>query len=138
MEPLQPDDDWADTANTSITASGRRMYITTATVTKFCASMCCPRCQTGTGTRSHPCRARVLSSVASQTSVAPQAPAVDMAVHRQEPGAGGEKRGHGDRGRDAVMSAADDWQGQASSSSNQQEQRDLQGSQDHGTRDLDR
>ena len=43
-----------------------------------------------------------------------------MAVDGQEPEAGGEKRDHEDRGRDAVMRAADDLQGQASSSSQQE------------------
>ena len=62
----------------------------------------------------------MLSSMASQTSVAPLAPAADMAVDRQEPEAGGEKRGQEDRGRDAVMGDADDLQGQASSSSQQE------------------
>ena len=63
----------------------------------------------------------MLSSMASQTSVAPPAPAVDMAVDRQVPEVGGEKRGHEDRGRDAVMGVADDLQGQASSSSQQEQ-----------------
>ena len=42
-EALQPDDGWADTANTS-TASGRRMHITDAMV-KFGASMGSTRCK---------------------------------------------------------------------------------------------
>ena len=42
---------------------------------KFGASMGCPRCQNGMGTHTHACRARVLSSMAPQTSVAAQAPA---------------------------------------------------------------
>ena len=58
--------------------------------------------------------------MASQTSVAPPAPAVDMAVDRQGPEAGGENLGHEDRGRDAVMGAADSLQGQASSCSQQE------------------
>ena len=62
----------------------------------------------------------MLSSMASQTSVAPPVPAADMAVDRKGPEAGGEKRGHEDRGRDAVMGAADSLQGQASSSSQQE------------------
>ena len=119
-EPPQPDDDWADIANTPITVSGRRLYITDAMVKRFGASMSCPRCQNGTGTHSNACRARMLGSMASQTSVAPPAFAVDMAVDRQGPEAGGEERGHEDRGRDAVMEAADDLQGQASSSSLQE------------------
>ena len=49
-EPPQPDDDWADIANTPITGSGRRTYITDAMVKKFGASMGCPRCQNGAGT----------------------------------------------------------------------------------------
>ena len=44
-------------------------------------------------------------------SVAPPSPAVDMAVDRQGSEAGGEKRGHEDRGGDAVMGAADNLQG---------------------------
>ena len=63
----------------------------------------------------------MLSSMASQISVAPLAPAVDMAVDRQGPEAEVEKRGHEDRGRDAVMGAVDDLQGQASSSSQQEQ-----------------
>ena len=62
----------------------------------------------------------MLSSVASQTSVAPPAPAVELAVDRLGPEAGGEKRGHEDRGRDSVMEAVDDSQVQASSSSQQE------------------
>ena len=50
----------------------------------------------------------MLGSEASQTSAAPQAPAVDMAVDRRGPEAGGEKRGHANRGRDAALGAADD------------------------------
>ena len=119
-EPPQPGDDWTDIANTPITASGRRVYITDAMVKKFGVTMGCPRCQNGTGTHSDACRARMLSSMASQTSVAPPVPAVDMAVDRQGPEAGGEKRGHEDRGRDAVMGAVDSLQGQASSSSQQE------------------
>ena len=98
-EPPQPGDDWTDIANTPITASGRRVYITDAMVKKFGVTMGCPRCQNGTGTHSDSCRARMLSSMASQTSVAPPVP--DMAVDRQGPEAGGEKRGHEDRGRGA-------------------------------------
>ena len=114
----QPDDDWADIANTPITARGRRMYITDAMVKKFGASMGCPRLPDRSGhAHTHACRARMLSSMASQTSIAPQAPAIDMAVDRRGPDAGGEKRGHEDRGRDAVVGAADDLQGQANSSS---------------------
>ena len=97
-EPPQPGDDWTDIANTPITASGRRVYITGAMVKKFGVTMGCPRCQNGTGTHSDACRARMLSSMASQASVAPPVPAVDMAVDRQGPEAGGEKRGHEDRG----------------------------------------
>ena len=58
----------------------------------------------------------MLSSMASQPPVI----AVDMAVDRQRPEAGGEKRGHEDRGRDAVMGAADSLQEQASCSSQQE------------------
>ena len=114
-ESPQSGDDWTEIANTPITASGRRVYITDAMVKKFGVTMGCPRCQNGTGTHSDASRARMLSSTASQTSVAPPAPAVDMAVDRQEPEAGGE-----DRGRDAVMRTADSLQGQASSSSQQE------------------
>ena len=114
--PPQPDDDWADIANTPIKASGRRMHITDAMVRKFGASVGCPRCQNGTGTHTHACRARMLSSAASQASVAPPVPAVDLAVDRLGPEAEGEKRGHEDRGRDAAMGAPDALLGQASSS----------------------
>ena len=107
VEPPQPDDDWGDVANTPIAASGRTMYITDGMVKKFGASMGFPRCQNGAGTHTYnACRARMLSSVASQTSVAPQAPAVGMAVDGQGPSPGG----HEDRGRDAVMGVADDLQ----------------------------
>ena len=44
-EPPQPGDDWTDIANTPITASGRRVYITDAMVKKFGVMMGCPRCQ---------------------------------------------------------------------------------------------
>ena len=84
-EPPQPDAGWTDIAKTPITASRRRMYTTDAMVKKFGASMGCPRCQNGTGTHTDACRARMLSSMASQTSVAPQAPAVDIPVDRQGP-----------------------------------------------------
>ena len=84
---------------------------------KFGATKGRPRCQNGTGTHYNACRTRMLSSMTSQTSVAPPASAADMAVDRQEPEAGGEKRSHEDRGRDAVMGVADDLQGQASNSS---------------------
>ena len=84
--PPQPDDDWADTANTPIKASGRRMHITDAMVRKFGASMGWPRCQNGTGTHTHACRARMLSSAASQASVAPPVPAVDLALDRRARG----------------------------------------------------
>ena len=87
-EPPQPDDDRAGFANRPPTASGRRMYIADAMVQKFGASMSCPRCQNATGTHTHACRARTLSSMASWTSVAPPSPAVDMAVDRQ----GGEAK----------------------------------------------
>ena len=40
-EPSQPDDDWAHIANTPITGSARRMYITDAKVKKFGSSMGC-------------------------------------------------------------------------------------------------
>ena len=89
-EPPQPGDDWTDIVITPITASGRRVYITDAMVKKFGVTMGCPRCQNGTGTHSDACRARMLSSMASQTSVAPPVPAVDMAVDRGAE-AGGEK-----------------------------------------------
>ena len=54
-----------------------------AVMKKFDASMGCPRYQNGTSTHTHAYRARMLSSIASQPSVAPQAPVVDMAVDRQ-------------------------------------------------------
>ena len=120
-EPPQPDDDWEDIANTPIIARGRRLYITDAMVKKFGATKGCPRCQNGTGTHYNACRTRMLSSMTSQTSVAPPASAADMAVDRQKPEAGGEKRCHEDRGRDAVMGVADDLQGQASRSSQQEQ-----------------
>ena len=41
-EALRPDDDWADLANTPITASGRRLCIIDATAKKLGASMGCP------------------------------------------------------------------------------------------------
>ena len=63
----------------------------------------------------------MLSRMASQTAVASQAPAVDMAVDRQGPEAGGEKRGHEDQGGDAVVGAGDDLQGQVSSNSQQEQ-----------------
>ena len=63
----------------------------------------------------------MLSSMATQTSVAPHAAAVDMAVDRQGPGVGGEKGGHEDRGEDAVLGAADDLEEQVSYSSQQEE-----------------
>ena len=50
VEALRPHDDWADKANTQVTASVRRMYITDAMVKKFGASMSCPRCQNGAAT----------------------------------------------------------------------------------------
>ena len=84
-EPPQPGDDWTDIANTPITASGRRVYITDAMVKKFGVPMGCPRCQNGIGTHSDAFRSRMLSSMASQTSVAPPVPAVDVAVDRQGP-----------------------------------------------------
>ena len=59
----------------------------------------------------------MLSSTAPQTSVAPHAGSVDVAVavDRQWSEAGGEKRGHEDRGGGAVMGVADDLLEQASS-----------------------
>ena len=60
--PRLDDDDWADTANTPITASGRRKYITDAMMNKFGASMGCPRCG-----HAHTC---VSSAHAQQCSVA--------------------------------------------------------------------
>ena len=110
----QPDDDCADIANTPITAIGRRMHITDATGRRFGASMGCPRDRNG---HAHTC----LSSAHAQKYGAPLAPAVDVAVDPREPEAGGEKRGHEDRGRNAVMGAADDLQRQANSSSLQEQ-----------------
>ena len=81
-------------------------------VKKFGASMGCPRCHNGTGTQTHACRARKLSSMAAQTSVASQAPTVDVAVDRQGPGREAKRRGHEDRGRDVVMGTADEQQQQ--------------------------
>ena len=69
------------------------------------------------------CRARMLSSMASQTSVAPPEPAVDMAVDRQGPEAGGEKaRSEATKTEGEMQSwgTADSLQGQASSSSQQE------------------
>ena len=85
------------------------------------ASMRCPRYQNGTGTHTRACRARMLSRMASQTTVAPPSPAV-----QNGPEPGGEKRGRQDRGREdrgrgAVMDAADDLQRQASNSSQQEQ-----------------
>ena len=65
-EPPQPDDGWADMANTPITASGRRIHITVAMVKKFGASMSCPRCQNGTGTHTHMHVERASSAVWSR------------------------------------------------------------------------
>ena len=46
-EPPQQVDDWTDIANTPITASGRRLYITDAMVKKFGVTMGCPRYHNG-------------------------------------------------------------------------------------------
>ena len=95
-EAPQPDDDWADVANTPITASGR------TDVHHRCGGEEV-RCLCGLSQmpERNACRAHPLSSMAPQTSVVPEAPAVDMAVESTT--ARGEKRGHEDRGGDALM-----------------------------------
>ena len=111
-EPPQPDEDCADIANTPATASGRRMHITDAMVRKFGASMGRPRCRNGMGTPTRAERAcsgvwrRRPPSRRRHTQLTWQL--TDLDIRR-------EKRGHEDRGGDAVNGAADDLQARSSS-----------------------
>ena len=90
-EPPQPGDDWTGHREHADHSQWTQVYITDAMVKKFGVTMGCPRCQNGTDTHSDACRARMLSSMASQTSVAPPVPAFDMAVDRQG-GRGGRRK----------------------------------------------
>ena len=49
-EAPQPVDGFSDMADTPMTASGRKMFVSDAMVKNFGASMGCPRCQNGAGT----------------------------------------------------------------------------------------
>ena len=56
-------------ANTPITSGGRRTYITEGMVKKYGVTMGCPRCETGVGSHSATCRARMISAMVHEDTL---------------------------------------------------------------------